>query len=110
MGENFILITGRTREQAEGLHKGKRSKAYHSATALVEMSQEDMDRLGIEEGRIVLLKTPYGQVEVPVRNGALPSGMLFVPMGPVANALIGVETGGTGMPAFKGLNVKVELT
>lgn len=110
MSENFILITGRTRKQAEGLHKGKDSEAYRSATALVEMSQEDMDRLAIEEGRIVLLKTSSGQVEVPVRNGALPSGMLFIPMGPVANALIGMETEGTGMPEFKGLNVKVELT
>ena len=110
MGENFILITGRTRKQAEGLHKGKGSEAYRSATTLVKMSQEDMNRLGIEDGRMVLLKTLSGQVEVPVRNGSLPSGMLFIPMGPVANVLIGAETDGTGMPGFKGLNVHVELT
>ena len=110
LGENFILITGRTRKQGEGLHKGKGSEAYRSATALVEMSREDMDRLGIEEGRMVLLTTPSGQVEVPVRNGSLPSGMVFIPMGPIANVLIGAETEGTGMPGFKGLNVKVELT
>jgi formylmethanofuran dehydrogenase subunit D len=110
LGENFILITGRTRKQAEGLHKGKGSEAYRKATALVEMSREDMERLGIEDGRMVVLKTLSGQVEVPVRNGSLPLGILFIPMGPAANVLIGAETEGTGMPEYKGLNVNVELT
>ena len=110
MSENFILITGRTREQADGLHKGKNSQAYREATALVEMCPEDMARLAIEEGQIVRLKTASNQVEVPVRTGALPSGMVFIPMGPVANLLIDTETEGTGMPAFKGLTVEMELT
>lgn len=110
MSENFILITGRTREQADGLHKGKDSEAYRRATALVEMSPEDMAHLSIKEGQIVRLRTASGQVEVPVRTGALPSGMMFIPMGPVANLLIETETAGTGMPAFKGLTVKMELT
>ncbi len=110
MSEDFILITGRTREQADGLHKGKDSEAYREATALVEMCPEDMARLAIEEGQIVRLRTKSDQVEVPVRTGALPSGMLFIAMGPVANRLIETETEGTGMPAFKGLTVKMELT
>jgi len=110
LSEDFILITGRTREQAYGLHKGKDSKEYCEATALVEMCPEDMARLAIEDGQIVRLKTASNQVEVPVRAGALPSGMLFIPMGPVANLLIDAETAGTGMPAFKGLTVKMELT
>lgn len=110
MSENFILITGRTREQADGLHKGKDSEAYREATTLVEMCPEDMARLAIEKGQIVRLRTKSDQVEVPVRTGALPSGMLFIPMGPVANRLIETETAGTGMPAFKGLTVKMELT
>ena len=110
MNENFILITGRTREQAHGLHKGKDSEAYREATALVEMCPEDMARLAIEKGQIVRLKTASNQVEIPVRTGALPSGMLFIPMGPTANLLIETETEGTGMPAYKGLTVKMELT
>ena len=110
MSENFILITGRTREQAGGLHKGKGSDAYRQATALVEMCPQDMARLAIEEGQTVRLRSTSDQVEVPVKTGALPSGMLFIPMGPVANRLIDAETEGTGMPAFKGLTVKMELT
>ena len=108
MNEYFTLITGRTPKQGEGLHKGKDSEAYRRATALVEMSLEDMARLGIEEGQVVRVRTAAGQVEVPVRAGALSPGLLFVPMGPVANMLIGAKTEGTGMPPFKGLAAEVE--
>ena len=108
MSEHFTLITGRTPEQGEGLHKGKDSEAYRRATALVEMNPEDMTRLEIEEGQVIRVRTATGQVEVPVRAGALPSGLLFVPMGPAANNLIGTETEGTGMPSFKGLAAEVE--
>ena len=98
MTEVFTLITGRTREQAEGLHKGKDSDAYRIATTLVEMCPEDMNRLAIEDGQIVRLRSATHFVELPVRSGKLSPGMIFVPMGPVANALIGSETAGTGMP------------
>jgi len=108
LSEHFTLITGRTPEQGEGLHKGKDSEAYRSATALVEMNPEDMARLGIEEGQVVRVQTAGGRVEVPVRAGTLPPGLLFIPMGPVANVLVGTDTGGTGMPPFKGLAAEVE--
>ena len=106
--ENFRLITGRTRNQAVGLHKGKDSDAYRLATAVVEMSAQDMANLGIDEGQVIRLLTALGRAEVPVRAGTLPPGLVFMPMGPVANALIGPETEGTGMPVFKGLTVEIE--
>ena len=108
LGENFILITGRTVKQAAGLHKGKDSDAYRRATALVEMNAADMARLGIGEGQIVRLRSATGQVEMSAHTGTVPSKMVFVPMGPVANSLIGPETEGTGMPSFKGLTVEIE--
>lgn len=108
LGENFILITGRTVKQAAGIHKGKDSDAYRRATALVEMNAADMARLGIGEGQVVQLRSATGQVEMPVHTGTVPPKMVFVPMGPVANSLIGPETEGTGMPSFKGLTVEIE--
>lgn len=108
MRGKLTLITGRTRDQAIGLHKGKSSEAYRQATALVEMSPHDMGRLGIEEGMPVRLRTGAGEVELLARAGALPPGLVFVPMGAVANTLVGAETEGTGMPSFKGLAVEVE--
>ena len=108
LGENFILITGRTVKQAAGLHRGKDSDVYRRATALVEMNAADMARLGIGEGQIVRLRSANGQVEISAHIGSVPSKMVFVPMGPVANSLIGPETEGIGMPFFKGLTVEIE--
>ena len=108
MSEKFTLITGRTRAQGDGLHQGRDSKAYVLATHLVEMSEKDMETLALSEGTRVSISTPDGQVEVPVKSGNLPSGMLFMPMGPTANLLIGADTGCTGMPSFKGIPAEVK--
>ena len=107
MGERLTLITGRTRKQAVGMHKGKDSPEYREATALVEMNPEDMARLNIEDGGQALLRTAEGEVELTAHAGSLPAGLVFVPMGTLVNKLIGTETLGTGMPSFKGQNVEV---
>jgi formylmethanofuran dehydrogenase subunit D len=107
VSEPLTLITGRTRKQAIGMHKGKDSPEYHEATALVELNPEDMARRGIEDGAHVLLRTAEGEVELTARAGSLPEGLSFVPMGTLANKLIGTETLGTGMPSFKGQKVDV---
>ncbi|MGM0386484.1 MAG: molybdopterin dinucleotide binding domain-containing protein [Actinomycetota bacterium] len=108
MTNHFTLITGRTREQAEGLHRGKETQAYRSATERVELNGDDMARLGIQAGARIRLRTSAGTVEVPARAGELPPGLVFMPLGPAANALIGTETEATGIPPFKGLEVEVE--
>jgi formylmethanofuran dehydrogenase subunit D len=108
LSEQLTLITGRTRQQAEGLHRGKKTEAYRQATELVEMNAVDMARLGIEEEALVRVRTTSGAVEVPARAGNLPPGLVFMPLGPTANALIGTETESTGIPLFKGLEAEVE--
>jgi formylmethanofuran dehydrogenase subunit D len=72
------------------------------------MGRPDRERLGIEEGQRVRVRTAFGEVELELRGNDLPEGMIFVPMGPAANALIGSETRGTGMPDSKGLEAEVE--
>ena len=108
MTDRFTLITGRTPEQGTSLHEGKGSAAYRRATAWVAMSPEDLARLGIEEQQLVRVRTAAGQAKLAVRSEDLPTGLLFIPMGPVANLLIGANTDGTGMPAFKGTAAEVE--
>jgi formylmethanofuran dehydrogenase subunit D len=108
LSEHFTLITGRTPEQGKGLHQGKDSEAYRRATVLVEMNSDDLAHLGVEEGQAVQVRTSTGQVEVPVRTGQLPPGLLFMPMGPTANVLIGSDTECTGMPPSKGLVAEVK--
>ena len=59
----------------------------------------------------VLLKNEFGQVVLTAKaDGGLPDGMVFIPMGPWANVLVGMETGGCGTPHFKGLEVDVAAT
>jgi formylmethanofuran dehydrogenase subunit D len=36
--------------------------------------------------------------------------MVFIPMGPWANSLVGPDTGGCGTPQFKGVEVVIEPT
>jgi formylmethanofuran dehydrogenase subunit D len=103
----FILITGRTTEQGTALHKGKDSDEYRQATEFVTMGHADMERLGLAEGQNVRMRTAFGETELELREGDLPLGMVFVPIGPAANMLIGAETRGTGMPDSKGLEVEV---
>lgn len=104
----FILITGRTAKQGTALHKGKGSDLYRRATGFVAVSRADRERLGLEEGQRVRLRTAFGEAELELREGNLPAGIVFVPMGPAANALIAAETQGTGMPDSKGLEAVVE--
>ncbi len=104
----FILITGRTAEQGNALHRGKDSDQYRRATGFVVMNRSDRERLGMAEGQAVQVRTAFGEAELELREGDLPPGMVFVPMGPAANALIAAETQGTGMPDSKGLEAVVE--
>ena len=108
MSVEFTLITGRTRAQGDGLHQGRNSDTYRRATHLVEMNDEDMSDLGVDEGDVVSVSTLAGQVAVPVKKGDLPRGMLFMPMGPAANLLVGGETESTGMPSYKGQIAEVK--
>lgn len=108
MSERFTLISGRTRKQAIAMHKGKASPEYHAATGIVEMNPADMARLGIDESDRAILRTPAGEVVLTAHEGALPPGLVFVPMGTAVNGIVGTETLGTGMPSFKGLDVEIE--
>ncbi len=104
----FILITGRTAGQGEALPKGKESEDYRQATECIEMNPVDRERLGLQAGQRVRVRTAFGEAVLVLREKELPEGMVFVPLGPGANALIGAETRGTGMPDSKGLEVEVE--
>lgn len=104
----MILITGRTRKQGIGLVKGKLGEDYRREVEQVDLSPGDMDLLDLNEGDRVLVKSGYGSMSGVARsNDGLLEGMIFIPLGPLANKLIGYDTGGTGMPDYKGLPVEV---
>src|ERR1035437_7666450 len=81
VSERLTIVTGRTRKQAIGMHKGKYSPEHREATGLVEMNPEDMARLNIEDGGQVLIRTAEGEVELTAHAGSLPAGLVVVPLG-----------------------------
>jgi formylmethanofuran dehydrogenase subunit D len=97
----FILITGRTIKQGMASVSGKKSDNYKKETSYVEVSQNVLDRLNIEDGEAVILKSEAGSIEVKCKAADLEEDIVFMPYGPTANTLIGTDTGGTGMPNSK---------
>jgi formylmethanofuran dehydrogenase subunit D len=108
--ETFILITGRTLKQGRTLHLGKDSPEYMDEVSTLEMSEKDMERMDLQDGEEVRAKAEHGETTLRCKKSdALPQGVVFMPYGPPANALIGPDTGGTGTPDSKGIEVEIEV-
>ncbi len=107
---NVILITGRTVAQGVTRDGKKTLKEYVDSAAICEIDPDDLEKLKIKEGETVKVKTSYGTVAVraAVSTQAPHPGIVFVPMGPWANEVIGPETDGIGMPSFKSISAEVE--
>ena len=104
------MISGRTLAQGAGC-ESKMSTDFFKAVAICHLSEKDFKSLGLSEGQNVLLKNEFGQVVLTAKKDAgLPDSMVFIPMGPWANVLVGTESGGCGTPHFKGLEVEVAAT
>jgi formylmethanofuran dehydrogenase subunit D len=104
------LLTGRTIDQGVGKERGKASEEYFESVAVCYLDPEDVKKLGIKEKSNVLVSTEHGSVVVKALKSlrAPHSGIIFIPYGPWANAVIDPETDGIGMPSFKGIPAEVE--
>ena len=107
---NVTLLTGRTIEQGVGKEWGKTSKEYTESVSICYMDPEDLRKLGIKENTRILVSTDYGSVVLKARKSLRTphSGMIFIPYGPWANAVVDPETNSIGMPSFKGIPAKVQ--
>ncbi len=104
------LITGRTLKQGITMEESKISQSYQDTCAVAYLNEKDMMKFGIKEGDLIKVKSDYGEVVVKCFKGSVDEENLFIPMGPWANTLIGGNTDGTGMPNFKGIDVKISKT
>jgi len=104
------LLTGRTIEQGVGKERGKASKDYVESVSVCYMDPEDLKKLGIKEKTNILVSTDYGSIIVKALKSlrAPHPGIIFIPYGPWANALVNPETHSIGMPSFKGIPADVE--
>jgi formylmethanofuran dehydrogenase subunit D len=104
------LLTGRTIEQGVGKEKGKSSKEYFEACSMVYMDAQDMKKLGVKNGEKVTVTTPDGSVvlrAIKYPRASIP-GLIYIPYGPWANAIVSDATTSIGMPSFKGTPAEVE--
>lgn len=112
MPETFILIPGRTSEQGCGISEGKYREKYQGEINALQVSPEDMERLGLANGDRVRLTGEHGQIEVAIRaakKDELPPGLLFIAYGDLSSRLMGADTHGSGMPTSKGIDVEMEV-
>jgi formylmethanofuran dehydrogenase subunit D len=104
------LLTGRTIEQGVGKERGKASEDYFESVAVCYVDPEDMKRLGMKEGSNVCVSTDYGSVILKALKsprGPHP-GVIFIPYGIWANAVVDPETDSIGMPSLKGIPAEIE--
>jgi formylmethanofuran dehydrogenase subunit D len=104
------LITGRTIDQGVGKEKGKASEEYRDSVSICHIDAEDLKKLGIKEKSSVLVSTTYGSVVVKaIKSPRSPhQGVIFMPYGPWANAVISPETHSIGMPSLKGIPADIQ--
>jgi formylmethanofuran dehydrogenase subunit D len=70
-----------------------------------------MKKAGIKEGDLVAIKNNSGKVVVKALQSTYEephSGTAYMVNGPWVNALVSAETSGTGVPAFKYIEAKME--
>jgi formylmethanofuran dehydrogenase subunit D len=105
-----VMISGRTLAQGASC-ECKMSEDFFKAVSTCSISEEDYSALALSEGRNVLIENEFGRAVMSFRvDSGLPPGMIFIPMGPWANVLVGPDTGGCGTPHYKGVTVDVEAT
>ena len=111
MAETMTLIGGRSSRQGTSLCVGKLESEYVDVSSTVEMNADDMARLGLKDNDRVRLRSASGEAIVrckarPAKD--LPSGLLFIAYGPLSSRLMESDTGGSGMPISKNIEVEVE--
>jgi len=104
------LLTGRTIEQGVGKESGKSSEEYFQSVAVCYIDAEDLKKLGIKAGTNVRVSTTCGSIIVRALKSLRGPhrGVVFVPYGAWANAVMCPDTGSTGMPSFKGIPAEIE--
>ena len=84
---------------------------YLEVTSTVEMNLDDMQRMNLTDGDQVRLSNHMGDFVATCKGKKatdLPSGMIFIAYGPSSSRLMESDTGGSGMPLSKNLEVQVE--
>lgn len=107
---DLTLITGRTINQGRGTMTDRLGGFHQRNSAVIQMNGDDLRELGLDTRSLVRVTSAFGQVVLKAEEAEeeLPRGLAYIPYGPWASTLVGSDTGGTGMPSFKGMKVRVQ--
>lgn len=107
---NLILITCRTIDQGVALEGGKVSRENVRAAGICAFDKEDFRKLDCLVGTPVKVSTDYGEVIVysTISEEGPHPGIIFIPMGPWANAVVNPDSQSCGTPTYKGMKATVE--
>ncbi|WP_346864825.1 molybdopterin dinucleotide binding domain-containing protein [Methanocalculus sp. MSAO_Arc2] len=104
----FTLTSGRTIPQGSFVEH-KLSKGYQRATSTLYIHPMDLFELGIESGDRVRVSSSAGSVVLTTEESEeLKEGIVFIALGPYANAITGGYSHSTGMPDYKEIPVAIE--
>lgn len=106
----FMVVTYRDIFQSAALENSRFGEEYRKLSAVIKMDPEDIKKLGVSEGDTVVVKNTCGKVVVKVEESGYDvphKGVAYMPNSPWSNALVSADTGGTGVPKYKIIEVMV---
>ena len=107
----LVIVTYRDVFQWAAKHKGGSADDFQERSALVKLSPEDLQALGMAPGRAVKLKSRSGEVVVRAEaDDGCPSGFAFMPVSPYASRLASYDAARYCFPDFKRIEARVEST
>ncbi len=104
----FSIVTHRDIFQNSAQENSRFSEQYANLSSVIRLDKDDMKKMGLRSGDLIIAKNNSGKVVLKVETSVLEQphpGTAFMINGPWANALVAADTGGTGVPAFKKIEV-----
>jgi formylmethanofuran dehydrogenase subunit D len=105
----FIIVTHRDIFQNISQEISRFGNEYAERSSVITLDKDDMKKIGLKAGDTVVAKNTSARVVLKVESSVYEKphpGIAFMINGPWANALVPADTGGTGVPRFK----KIEVT
>jgi formylmethanofuran dehydrogenase subunit D len=107
-----LITTYRDIFQVEALERDRFGEDYKKLSAVITMSKNDLQKMGLKSGDHVKLSNNYGSVVVEVKESKRnePGGLAFMVNSPWSNSLVTGETDGKGIPGFKHITARISLS
>ncbi|HJH31995.1 MAG TPA: formylmethanofuran dehydrogenase [Methanosarcinaceae archaeon] len=104
------IVTYRDIFQSAVMEGSRFSEEYLKLSAVIRMDAGDIKKLGVKEGDTAVVRNDSGKVIVRVGSSgydASHQGIAYMPNSPWSNVLLSADTGGSGVPRYKGIEAVV---